>query len=83
VATYALMGRQGMDGVTVRLAVGPSGGPPVAESAGPATREGQLALPIAAALALGDCRATLTLHDRQGREIDRRQMDFRVIESPF
>jgi len=87
-ATYALMGRQGMDGVTVRLAIAADGQSPVAQSTAAASREGELTLAIDKPLEPGDYQATLALHRRgrdgaPGEELDRRQTAFRVIEGPF
>ena len=40
-------------------------------------------LAIAGPLAPGEYWARLTLDDRNGKEIDRKEVEFRVIEGPF
>lgn len=82
-ATYSLVGSQGMDQATVELAIGPAGGEPVGKTAGRASRRGDISLAIDRKLEPGRYFAQLGIRDSQGKLIDRKQAEFRVIAGPF
>ncbi len=83
VAAYRLSGRKGMDQVKVELAIGQGAGTPAAKTTAAAARQGEIVLPLNARLAPGTYWARLGLRDAQGKLIDRKQAEFRVIEGPF
>jgi hypothetical protein len=82
-AQFRLVGRQGMDKTTAELEVGCGDASPVAKASCPATREGEIAVPLPARLSPGQSWARLNLRDSQGRLIDRKSVEFRVIAGPF
>ena len=82
-ASYRLSGRKGMDAVKVELAIGQGDGAPVAKTTTAAAREGDITLPLGDRLAAGAYWARLGLRDAQGKLIDRKQAEFRVIQGPF
>lgn len=82
-ATYKLVGRKGMDQVSVELEIGTGDAAPAAKVAARASREGELAVPIGSPLPPGPAWARLSLRDAQGKLIDRKQVEFRVIQGPF
>ncbi|NLY02532.1 MAG: hypothetical protein GXY83_41160 [Rhodopirellula sp.] len=82
-AEYSLVGSKGMDEVKAELAIGRGDQAPVAQTAGTADRRGDLCLPIDKRLEPGVYWARLALRDSAGKLIDRKQVDFRVIEGPF
>jgi len=81
-ACYRLMGRKGLDEVTVEVEIGRDG-KPAAKAQGKASRHGELPLRLAAPLAPGSYYATLRLRDAAGVVVDQSQAEFRVIEGPF
>ncbi|HUT93373.1 MAG TPA: hypothetical protein VMY37_28175 [Thermoguttaceae bacterium] len=81
-ALYTLMGRKGLDEVTVDFEIGRDG-KPAARARGKASRHGELPLRIAAPLTPGTYSATLRLRDAAGQPVDQSQVEFRVIEGPF
>jgi len=81
-ACYTLMGRKGLDEVTVEFEIGRDG-KPAAQAGGKASRHGELPLRFAAPLAPGSYSATLRLRDAAGAVVDQSQAEFRVIEGPF
>lgn len=83
IASYTLMGRRGMADARLQFAVGPAGGAPAGQSTAPASRQGEISLTIAEPLKPGAHWARLTLHDREHKETDRTEVEFRVIEGPF
>ena len=82
-ARYRLAGYKGMDDVTVEFSIGPAGEEPVATSTEKAVRASELPLAITKKLDAGKYAARLDLRDAEGRLIDRRTTDFRVIRGPF
>lgn len=82
-AQFKLVGRHGMERTSAELEVGYGDAQPVAQTAIPAARDGQIVLPIAARLPAGTCWARLNLRDGQGRLVDRKSVEFRVIPGPF
>ncbi|MBC8873035.1 MAG: hypothetical protein H8E44_26680 [Planctomycetes bacterium] len=80
---YKLVGYKGIGETQVELKVGRGNGEPAAKARGKAAREGELALPINRSLEPGNYWARLDLRDAEGKLIDRRQADFRVIAGPF
>ena len=82
-ATYKLVGRKGMEQVSVELEIGTGTAAPVAKIAARALRKGELAVPTGSPLPPGAAWARLSLRDAQGKLIDRKQVGFRVIQGPF
>jgi hypothetical protein len=82
-AQYDLVGYKNLDTTKVELAIGRRGGVPAAKLTGAAARQDELVLPIDEPLPPGTYQATLGLRDAQGRLIDRKQVEFRVIAGPF
>ena len=82
-ATYKLVGRKGMEQVSVEFEIGVGDAAPVAKVAARALREGELAIPIRSPLPVGHAWVRLGLRDGQGKLIDRKQVEFRVIQGPF
>lgn len=82
-AEYELVGYKDLDTTKVELAIGRGDGPPAAMATGPAARRGELALIIDEPLPPGTYWATLGLRDAQGRLIDRKQVELRVVAGPF
>ena len=82
-ALYRLAGYKGMDNVKVEFSIGPAGEKPVAMSRGKSVRAGELPLAIKKTLDAGTYTARLDLRDAEGRLIDRRTTEFRVIGGPF
>lgn len=82
-AAYRLSGRKGMDEAKVELAIGQADGAPAAKIAAAAARQGEIVLPLGARLAPGAYWARLGIRDAQGKLIDRKQAEFRVIQGPF
>ena len=82
-ASYRLSGHKGMEEVKVELAIGQGSGEPLAKTAAKAARQGEVVLPLAARLRPGVYWARLGLRDAQGKLIDRKQAELRVIEGPF
>ena len=82
-AQFKLVGRHGMDKTTAELEVGCGDANPVAKASIAATREGQIVLPLTARLPAGPSWARLNLRDSQGRLIDRKSAEIRVIPGPF
>ena len=80
---YSLVGSQGMDQATVELAVGRDGGQPVSRVSGKALRRGDITLAVERELEPGSYFAQLGIRDSQGRLIDRKRVDFRVIAGPW
>jgi len=83
IAEYELVGYKNLDATKVELAIGPRDGPPAAKATGAAARRGEIALAIDRPLPPGDYVAALRLRDAQGKLIDRKCVDFRVIAGPF
>jgi hypothetical protein len=83
VVSYTLLGRQGMDQVKLQLEIGPAQGACIAQATGPATRQGDLALSPGKALDPGTYWARLSVRDRDGKQVDCREVEFRVIAGPF
>jgi len=81
-ALYTLMGRKGLDEISVELEIGRAE-QPAARAVGKASRHGELPLPVTRPLDPGDYWATLSLHDAEGKPIDQCRVEFRVIEGPF
>jgi len=82
-AQYELVGYKGLDKTRVELSIGRPGESPAATVAGPAARQGELALPLDARTSPGTYQATLCLRDENQRLIDRKQLEIRVIAGPF
>jgi len=82
-ARYKLVGYKRFDETTVELRAGPADGEAFAKAVGKASRQGDMAAPTDRALKPGTYRATLNLRDAEGKLIDRRQTEFRVIAGPF
>lgn len=82
-ARYKVAGYKGLDRTKVELSIGRGEGPPAAKASGRASRDGELAAPIARPLAPGTYWARLDLRDAEGKLIDRKQAEFRVVAGPF
>jgi len=80
---YKMVGYKGIGETQVELTVGRRNGKPAAKASGRAAREGELALSINRPLEPGEYWARLNLRDAEGKLIDRRQAEFRVIAGPF
>jgi len=83
IAIYKLMGHKNLDDVTVEFAIGQGTGEPAATTTGKPNPQGELPLKINKRLAPGIYWARLGLRDAQGKLIDRKQTEFRVIDGPF
>lgn len=81
-ARYTLMGRKGLEEVTVEVEIGRDGRP-AAKARGKASRHGELPLRLTAPVAPGSYSATLRLRDSAGAAVDQSQVEFRVVEGPF
>lgn len=82
-AQYKLVGHRGLRTTQVEIAIGQKGRNAVAVTQGPASRVGELVLPIETQLAPGIWRTVLSLRNDQGQVIDRKQAELRVIAGPF
>jgi hypothetical protein len=82
-AVYKLAGRKGIETATVELAVGRGAAEPVARTQAKATRQGELSLALGRALTPGLYWGRLGLRDANGRLIDQKSLEFRVIGGPF
>ncbi|NUQ65760.1 MAG: hypothetical protein HUU20_25100 [Pirellulales bacterium] len=82
-AVYSLVGSQGMEQVTAELAIGRDNTEPAAKASGKADRRGDLSLPIDRRLEPGTYWARFGLRDAAGNLVDRKQVEFRVMEGPF
>jgi len=80
-AAYKLAGHKGIEEVVVELAIGPAGGETLATTAVKGLRQGEVE--IRRELVPGAYWARLGLRDRQGRLLDRKHVEFRVIPGPF
>ena len=82
--SYSLSGYKGLDTVTVELEIGRGLTGPVAKATAKAQRRGKLsvAMPVAR-VAPGTYWARLNLRDTEGKLIDRKQVEFRVLGGPF
>jgi hypothetical protein len=83
-ALYRLVGYQGIADVTVEFEVGRDS-TAVAKATAPAQANclAELPLGLTAALSPGTCWARLSLRDKAGKLLDRKQVEFRVIAGPF
>lgn len=81
-ARYSLVGSRGMDATRVELSIG-QGDRMAAKHLAAATRRGEIELPIRARLVPGIYWAQLGLRDPAGKLIDRKRVEFRVVDGPF
>jgi hypothetical protein len=81
-AAYRLMGHRDVEHVRAEFAIG-QGERVAAKTDAAAARQGELPLSLAQPLPAGVYWARLGLRDAQGRLIDRRQAEFRVIAGPM
>jgi hypothetical protein len=79
---YSLVGSKGMDQVTAELTIGRADNE-VSKATNKASRRGDVSLALDRQLDPGSYWARLGLRDAEGRLIDRKQAQFRVIAGPF
>ncbi|NOZ21925.1 MAG: hypothetical protein GXP25_12655 [Planctomycetes bacterium] len=83
-ATYSLSGYKGMDKVTVELEIGRGITAPVAKGTAKAAKRGEVSVAMPAQRVVpGTYWARLSLRDAEGKLIDRKQVEFRVLTGPF
>ncbi|MCL4193511.1 MAG: hypothetical protein KJZ87_17375 [Thermoguttaceae bacterium] len=81
-AAYSLVGYKGLEAVVVELAILGPDGTVLARATGSPSRQGEIIARIERPLAPGVCLARLSLRDGEGRLVDRRDAEFRVIAGP-
>jgi hypothetical protein len=81
-ASFQLSGHQGMTDATAELEIGRDN-QRAAQGSRPAVRSGEISLALGRPLEPGVYWAKLNLRNRAGKLIDRKQVEFRVIRSPF
>ncbi len=82
-AEFKLVGRRGLDEAKVEFEVGSGDAAPAARAGAKAARQGEIEATVERPLPLGTCWGRLSLRDPQGKLIDRKQVEFRVIQGPF
>lgn len=83
-AAYKLAGYKDMDRLQVEFGIGQGDKLAAKATAGPGcSRQGELTLAIKQPLTPGTCWGRLSLRDGEGKLIDAKQVEFRVVQGPF